>query len=91
LWEFHVSKREKAIWSGSESETEEGITADVRSAYQPPGQQYFSIRTNQPLLISQQYFSRRTNQHYPSATSQTKILQIRRKNQGKESDAYKTR
>jgi hypothetical protein len=33
-------------------------------------QQYFSLRTNQPLAISQQYFSPKTNQHQPSATSQ---------------------
>jgi hypothetical protein len=34
-------------------------------------QQYFSLRTNQPLVISQQYFSLRTNQHRLSAFSQT--------------------
>jgi hypothetical protein len=37
-------------------------------------QQYFSLRTNQPLAISQQYFSLRTNQHQPSATRQTNRL-----------------
>jgi hypothetical protein len=37
-------------------------------------QQYFSLRTNQPLAINQQYFSLRTNQHQPSATSQTNRL-----------------
>jgi hypothetical protein len=34
-------------------------------------QQYFSLRTNQPLAISQQYFSLRMNHHQPSATNQT--------------------
>jgi hypothetical protein len=37
-------------------------------------QQYFSLRTNQPLATSQQYFSLKTNQHQPSATSQTNML-----------------
>jgi hypothetical protein len=37
-------------------------------------QQYFSLRTNQPLATSQQYFSIRTNQHQPSATSRTNRL-----------------
>jgi hypothetical protein len=37
-------------------------------------QQYFSLRTNQPLATSEQYFSLRTNQHQPSATSQTNRL-----------------
>jgi hypothetical protein len=32
-------------------------------------QQYFSLKTNQPLATSQQYFSLRTNQHQTSATS----------------------
>jgi hypothetical protein len=39
-------------------------------------QQYFSLRTNQPLAISQQYFSLRTNQHQPSATSRTNRLYV---------------
>jgi hypothetical protein len=38
-------------------------------------QQYFSLRTNQPLATRQQYFSLRTNQHQPSATSQTNRLE----------------
>jgi hypothetical protein len=38
------------------------------------GQQYFSLRTNQPPATSQQYFYHRTNQHQPSATSQTNML-----------------
>jgi hypothetical protein len=37
-------------------------------------QQYFSLRTNQPLATSQQCFSLRTNQHQPSATSPTNRL-----------------
>jgi hypothetical protein len=37
-------------------------------------QQYFSLRTNQPLATSQQYFSLRTNQHQPSDTSRTNRL-----------------
>jgi hypothetical protein len=44
----------------------------VRLAYE-----YFSLRTNQPPATSQQYFSLRTNQHQPSATSQTKRLEVR--------------
>jgi hypothetical protein len=32
-------------------------------------QQYFSLRTNQPLTTSQQYFSLKTNQHQPPAIS----------------------
>jgi hypothetical protein len=39
-------------------------------------QQYFSLRTNQPLATSQQYSSLRTNQHQPSATSQPNRLGI---------------
>jgi hypothetical protein len=39
-------------------------------------QQYFSLRTNQPLATSQQYFSLRTNQHQSSATSQTNRLVV---------------
>jgi hypothetical protein len=38
------------------------------------GQQYFSLRTNQPPATSQQYFSLRTNQQQPSASSQTNRL-----------------
>jgi hypothetical protein len=38
------------------------------------GQQYFSLRTNQPPATSQQYHSLRTNQHQPSATSQPNRL-----------------
>jgi hypothetical protein len=38
------------------------------------GQQYFSLRTNQPPTTSQQYFSLRIIQHHPSATSQTNRL-----------------
>jgi hypothetical protein len=38
------------------------------------GQQYFSLKTNQPPATRQQYFSLRTNQHQPSATSQTNRL-----------------
>jgi hypothetical protein len=40
-------------------------------------QQYFSLRTNQPLqpaATSQQYSSLRTNQHQPSVTSQPNKL-----------------
>jgi hypothetical protein len=39
-------------------------------------QQYFSLRTNQPLAISQQYFSLRTNQQQTSATSRTNMLPV---------------
>jgi hypothetical protein len=39
-------------------------------------QQYFSLRTNQPLATSQQYSSLKTNQHQPSATSQTNRLKL---------------
>jgi hypothetical protein len=38
------------------------------------GQQYFSLRTNQPPATSQQYSSLRTNQHQSSATSQPNRL-----------------
>jgi hypothetical protein len=38
------------------------------------GQQYFSLRTNQPPATSQQYSSLRTNQHPPSATSQPLLI-----------------
>jgi hypothetical protein len=41
-------------------------------------QQYFSLRTNQPLATSQQYSSLRTNQHQPSATSQPNGLRAKR-------------
>jgi hypothetical protein len=42
--------------------------------YQPPPNGAFSLRTNQPPVISQQYFPLTTNQHQPSATSQTNKL-----------------
>jgi hypothetical protein len=48
--------------------------ADCSFGLSVTGQQYFSLRTNQPPAISQQYFSLRTNQHQPSATSQTNRL-----------------
>jgi hypothetical protein len=48
-----------------------GVNLTISSLF---GQQYFSLRKNQPPATSQQYSSLRTNQHQPSATSQPNRL-----------------
>jgi hypothetical protein len=68
-------------WHGGGSETWLSRSASDRAApcslgLSATSQQYFSLRTNQPLATSQQYFSLRTNQHQPSATSQANRLLV---------------
>jgi hypothetical protein len=48
--------------------------ARQRLSFSATSQLCFSLRTNQPLVISQHYFSLTTNQHQSSATSQTNAL-----------------